>query len=84
MPPQGTNVMASQELEPVRQALERLTGRRPAQSALLAKSDAGVRHWAIVASLTTTAKLNGVKLLEWLKLAAALAFLPTKDRSAAG
>jgi hypothetical protein len=28
--------------------------------------DGGARHWAIVASLVATAKLNGVEPLEWL------------------
>jgi hypothetical protein len=33
---------------------------------LFAGSDGGARHWAIVASLVTTAKLNGVEPLAWL------------------
>jgi transposase len=31
-----------------------------------AGSDGGARHWAIVASLMATAKLNGVEPLAWL------------------
>jgi hypothetical protein len=33
---------------------------------LFAGSDGGARHWAIVASLVATAKLNGVEPLAWL------------------
>ncbi len=33
---------------------------------LFARSDGGARHWAIVASLVATAKLNGVEPLAWL------------------
>jgi transposase len=29
-------------------------------------SDGGARHWALVASLVATAKLNGVEPLAWL------------------
>ena len=35
-------------------------------SALFAGSDGGARHWAIVASLVATAKLNGVEPQAWL------------------
>ena len=35
-------------------------------SALFAGSDGGARHWAIVASLVATARLNGVEPLAWL------------------
>ena len=35
-------------------------------TSLFAGSDGGARHWAIVASLITTAKLNGVEPLAWL------------------
>jgi transposase len=35
-------------------------------AALFAGSDGGARHWAIVASLVATAKLNGVEPLAWL------------------
>jgi transposase len=38
-------------------------GRR---NSLFAGSDGGARHWAIVASLVATAKLNGVEPLGWL------------------
>ena len=38
-------------------------GRR---NALFAGSDGGARHWAIVASLVASAKLNGVEPLAWL------------------
>ena len=38
-------------------------GRR---NALFAGNDSGARHWAIVASLVATAKLNGVEPLAWL------------------
>ncbi len=31
-----------------------------------ARSDGGARHWAMVASLVATAKLNGVEPLAWL------------------
>ena len=37
-----------------------------ARNALFAGSDGGARHWAIVASLVATAKLNGVEPLAWL------------------
>ena len=37
-----------------------------AQERLFAGSDGGARHWAIVASLVATAKLNGVEPLAWL------------------
>ena len=33
---------------------------------LFAGSDGGAHHWAIVASLMATAKLNGVEPLAWL------------------
>src|SRR5829696_7608371 len=36
------------------------------KNALFAESDGGARHWAIVASLVATAKLNGVEPLAWL------------------
>src|SRR4051794_6889773 len=36
------------------------------KNALFAGSDSGARHWAIVASLVATAKLNGVEPLAWL------------------
>jgi transposase len=36
------------------------------KNALFAGSDSGARHWAIVASLMATAKLNGVEPLAWL------------------
>ena len=36
------------------------------KNALFAGSDSGARHWAVVASLITTAKLNGVEPLAWL------------------
>jgi hypothetical protein len=36
------------------------------KNALFASSDGGARHWAIVASLVATAKLNGVEPLAWL------------------
>ena len=35
-------------------------------TSLFAGSDGGARHWAIVASLVATAKLNGVEPLAWL------------------
>jgi len=38
-------------------------GRR---NALFAGSDGGARHWAIVASLVASAKLNGIEPLAWL------------------
>jgi transposase len=36
------------------------------KSSLFAGSDGGARHWAIVASLVASAKLNGVEPLAWL------------------
>jgi transposase len=36
------------------------------KNSLFAGSDDGARHWAIVASLVATAKLNGVEPLAWL------------------
>ena len=36
------------------------------KNALFAGSDGGARHWAVVASLLATAKLNGVEPLAWL------------------
>src|SRR5215211_6360728 len=36
------------------------------KNALFAGSDSGARHWAIVASLVATAKLNGVEPQAWL------------------
>ena len=36
------------------------------KNALFAGSDGGARHWAIVASLIGTARLNGVEPLAWL------------------
>jgi transposase len=36
------------------------------KNALFAGSDDGARHWAVVASLVATAKLNGVEPLAWL------------------
>ena len=36
------------------------------KNALFADSDGAARHWAIVASLVATAKLNGVEPLAWL------------------
>ena len=37
------------------------------KNALFAGSDGGARHWAIVASLVATAKLNGVEPFAYLK-----------------
>jgi hypothetical protein len=36
------------------------------KNSLFAGSDGGARHWAIVASLVATAKLNGIEPLAWL------------------
>jgi transposase len=36
------------------------------KNALFAGSDGGAHHWAIVASLVATAKLNGVEPQAWL------------------
>jgi transposase len=36
------------------------------KNSLFAGSDGGARHWAIVASLIATAKLNGVEPQAWL------------------
>ena len=36
------------------------------KNSLFAGSEGAARHWAIVASLVTTAKLNGVEPLAWL------------------
>ena len=36
------------------------------KNALFAGSDGGARHWAVMASLVATAKLNGVEPLAWL------------------
>jgi transposase len=36
------------------------------KNSLFAGSDGGARHWAIVASLVATARLNGVEPLAWL------------------
>ena len=36
------------------------------KNSLFAGSDGGARHWAIVASLVATAKLNGAEPWEWL------------------
>ena len=36
------------------------------KNSLFAGSDGGARHWAIVASLVATAKLNGVEPVAWL------------------
>jgi transposase len=36
------------------------------KNSLFAGSDGGARHWAIVASLVATAKLNRVEPLAWL------------------
>ena len=36
------------------------------KNSLFAGSDGGAHHWAIVASLINTAKLNGVEPLAWL------------------
>ena len=36
------------------------------KNALFAGSDGGAHHWAVVASLVATAKLNGVEPLAWL------------------
>jgi transposase len=36
------------------------------ENALFAGSDGGAHHWAIVASLVATAKLNGVEPWAWL------------------
>jgi hypothetical protein len=44
------------------------SGRSPsgARTVCSPGSDGGARHWAIVASLVATAKLNGVEPLAWL------------------
>ena len=42
--------------------LPRVPGSKHYEAAL----EAGARHWAIVASLVATAKLNGVEPLAWL------------------
>ena len=36
------------------------------KNSLFAGSDGGARHWAVVASLVATARLNGVEPLAWL------------------
>ena len=36
------------------------------KNSLFAGSDGGAHHWALVASLVATAKLNGVEPLAWL------------------
>jgi transposase len=36
------------------------------KNSLFAGSDGGARHWAVVASLVATAKLNGIEPLAWL------------------
>ncbi len=36
------------------------------KNALFAGSDGGARHWAVVASLVASARLNGVEPLAWL------------------
>jgi transposase len=36
------------------------------RNALFAGNDGGARHWAIMASLVASAKLNGVEPLAWL------------------
>jgi hypothetical protein len=36
------------------------------KNALFAGSDRGARHWAVVASLVATAKLNGIEPQAWL------------------
>jgi transposase len=36
------------------------------KNTLFAGSDGGARHWALVASLVATARLNGVEPLAWL------------------
>ena len=36
------------------------------KNALFAGSDGGARHWAVVASLVATARLNGVQPQAWL------------------
>jgi transposase len=36
------------------------------KNALFAGSDGGARHWAMVASLVATAKLNGLEPQAWL------------------
>ncbi len=36
------------------------------KNSLFAGSDGGARHWASVASLVATARLNGVEPLAWL------------------
>ena len=36
------------------------------RNSLFAGNDGGARHWAIVASLVASAKLNGVEPLAWL------------------
>ena len=46
-----------------RMSPDRHLGRR---NSLFAGSEGGARHWAIVASLVATAKLNGVEPLAWL------------------
>jgi hypothetical protein len=47
--------------------VERGSGRSPRRkNSLFAGSDGGARHWAIVAGLVATAKLNGVEPLAWL------------------
>jgi hypothetical protein len=51
-------------IEAMREAVHRY-GSRPV-GALFAGSDGGACHWAIVASLVATVKLNGVEPLAWL------------------
>jgi transposase len=46
--------------------IERATIALGRKNAVFAGSDGGARHWAIVASLVATAKLNGVEPLAWL------------------
>jgi transposase len=65
---QGTLFLEDRRLELDTNVIERAL--RPIalgrKNALFAGSDGGAPHWAIVASLVATAKLNGVEPQAWL------------------
>ena len=60
----GTSSLSMPDNNTVERAIRPIAlGRK---NALFAGSDGGARHWAMVASLIATAKLNGVEPLAWL------------------
>ena len=69
MPGAVVKLIADHDRGPPKQRVERISDLYLASQdpgIIEVASDGGAHHWAIVASLVATAKLNGVETLAWL------------------